>query len=377
MGIKGLTSLLKQNSNSIETTKLYTLSGKKVAIDASVFIYQSLIVNRYNNDYLRNDNNKIISHISGIFYKTINYLSLNITPIYIFDGKPPIEKFNTIHNRNIKAKKAKYLMDNSTDIKEKQNAIKELSVKTEWCQQFSALTSLINTDTSTKDLLNWLRDYERIVHPSIKYWLWIFPMISLLSICMAYLSIIPNSMVAIWFFVGLGCVGYYLKKTNKLVNEISKFENGIKEYAVLLDLLEKTNFKSNKLEEIKLSIKSENKTASIMTKKLYQIINLLNNRQNFIIGIAGNGFALWDLQYILKFEKWMTFHLKDIKNWFNAVHEIDAMIGMGTYTFNYSYKFPEINKYKEGIQSINLGHPLIQQNKCIRNGYGFQRDWRC
>ena len=45
MGIKSLTFLIKNKGspNCIETKKLYELSGKRVAIDASLFIYQSLI----------------------------------------------------------------------------------------------------------------------------------------------------------------------------------------------------------------------------------------------------------------------------------------------------------------------------------------------
>ena len=43
MGIRSLTSLIKQKSSeSIETTALYSLSGKKVAIDTSIFLYKSL-----------------------------------------------------------------------------------------------------------------------------------------------------------------------------------------------------------------------------------------------------------------------------------------------------------------------------------------------
>ena len=32
---------------------------------------------------------KIISHIQGLYYKTNQLLTFGITPIYIFDGKPP------------------------------------------------------------------------------------------------------------------------------------------------------------------------------------------------------------------------------------------------------------------------------------------------
>jgi len=119
MGIKGLTPLIKQHSESIQTTKLYQLSGKRVAVDASLFIYQSLMNFRNNGDYLRNKDGKITSHIVGIFYKTSNYLSLDITPIYIFDGKPPEEKNNVIKERKEKAKTATKLMKHSTSSEEK------------------------------------------------------------------------------------------------------------------------------------------------------------------------------------------------------------------------------------------------------------------
>ena len=68
---------------------------------------------RYNGKSLTNNNNKVTSHISGIFYKNVNLLSMNITPIYIFDGKPPIEKREVIKCRQEKAKMAKTELENS------------------------------------------------------------------------------------------------------------------------------------------------------------------------------------------------------------------------------------------------------------------------
>ena len=119
MGIRSLTSLIKQKSpNSIETTGLYTLSGKKVAIDTSIFLYKSLSNYRHNGEYLKNKYGKIVSHIVGIFYKTIQYLSLGIIPIYIFDGKPPIEKKDLLIERSKKAEENKILSETTTNPEE-------------------------------------------------------------------------------------------------------------------------------------------------------------------------------------------------------------------------------------------------------------------
>ena len=62
---------------------------------------------------------KNVSHITGIFYKTINYLAVNIEPIYIFDGKPPSAKDEVIKDRKEKAQKSKEQMLNAQTQEEK------------------------------------------------------------------------------------------------------------------------------------------------------------------------------------------------------------------------------------------------------------------
>ena len=64
--------------DAIETVNLHKITGKTVAIDASMFMYKMLINMRGKNEsYLKNENGKVISHIAGIFYKTSNYLAVN------------------------------------------------------------------------------------------------------------------------------------------------------------------------------------------------------------------------------------------------------------------------------------------------------------
>jgi flap endonuclease-1 len=129
MGIKSLTKLIKDKSpESIKTDQLHNLSGKKVAIDASLILYQCLLNVRNKGSSLKNDNDKVTSHINGIFYKVINYLSLNIEPIFIFDGKPPEEKDKIIKERQAKAKTAKDNIVNAKTIEEK-NKLEKKSIR--------------------------------------------------------------------------------------------------------------------------------------------------------------------------------------------------------------------------------------------------------
>jgi flap endonuclease-1 len=131
MGIKGLTQLIKQNSpDAIETINLHKLSGKRVAIDASLFMYKMLInVRRSDQSYFTSEEGKVVSHITGIFYKTTNYLAVNITPIYVFDGKPPENKCDVLKSRNEKVANAKAALENNELSQEQKNHLEKQTVR--------------------------------------------------------------------------------------------------------------------------------------------------------------------------------------------------------------------------------------------------------
>ena len=117
MGIKSLTQTIKKHSpEAINNDNLYKLSGKKVAVDASLIIYQQLLSNK--KAFFRNKDGKITNHITGIFYKIINYLSLDIELLFVFDGKPPENKDLCIQDRKEKSLKAKESIENATNEEE-------------------------------------------------------------------------------------------------------------------------------------------------------------------------------------------------------------------------------------------------------------------
>jgi len=79
---------------------LEDLSGKTIAIDAYNAIYQFLsIIRGIAGEPLKDRSGKITSHLSGLFYRTINLLEKGIKPVYVFDGKPPSLKEAEIKRR--------------------------------------------------------------------------------------------------------------------------------------------------------------------------------------------------------------------------------------------------------------------------------------
>ena len=83
-----------------EKTNLEFFASKVVAIDAYNAIYQFLaIIRGPDGSYLSDPNGRVTSHLSGLFYRNIRFLSIGIKPVYVFDGKPPSLKSVEIERR--------------------------------------------------------------------------------------------------------------------------------------------------------------------------------------------------------------------------------------------------------------------------------------
>jgi flap endonuclease-1 len=85
MGIRHLNRFLKDNASpSIKLCNLSELSGKKIAVDISIYMYRFA------------SNNTLIENIYLMLSVFRHY---NIIPIFIFDGKPPPEKHELLKKR--------------------------------------------------------------------------------------------------------------------------------------------------------------------------------------------------------------------------------------------------------------------------------------
>jgi flap endonuclease-1 len=97
-----------------EKTNLESFASKIVAIDAYNAIYQFLSIIRGPDGLPLTDySGKITSHITGLFYRNVNFLSLGIKPVYVFDGKPPSLKSAEIERRKKIKKEATIKYENA------------------------------------------------------------------------------------------------------------------------------------------------------------------------------------------------------------------------------------------------------------------------
>ncbi|KAM0789672.1 Flap endonuclease 1-A [Microbotryomycetes sp. NB124-2] len=109
MGIKGLTALIQEHApHAIKQHDIKSLFGRKVAVDASMSLYQFLIaVRQQDGQSLMNEQGETTSHLLGMFYRTIRMVENDLKPCFVFDGKAPELKQNILKKRFSRREEAK------------------------------------------------------------------------------------------------------------------------------------------------------------------------------------------------------------------------------------------------------------------------------
>jgi flap endonuclease-1 len=116
-----------------EKTKLESFSNKIIAIDAYNAIYQFLAsIRGPDGMQLTDSEGRITSHLSGLLYRNINFLSLGIKPVWVFDGKPPSLKTAEIERR-------RQIKKDATVKYEKAIAAGEMEEARKYAQQTTAM----------------------------------------------------------------------------------------------------------------------------------------------------------------------------------------------------------------------------------------------
>ena len=256
-------------------------------------------------------------------------------------------------------------------VKVRQEAIKELSEMAAWRQGFQTTAELIETQIEHKTILKWMLNYRAKIQPIFR---WLPAVISIGSILVfvAYgFGLISGGLILVWFFVGLIITLFYIGQINKLYQSATQMTETFASYSKLLLEIENKNFTSELLINQQNKIKANEQKASFIFNQLAKDLNSLDQRNNFLFALGGNGFLLWDLKYAFRIERWIEKNAKLATEWFEVIAFFDAFNSLGNYAFNYRHSiYPTLSESENILISADsIGHPLLKEEVRITNDF--------
>ncbi|SDE45494.1 MutS-related protein [Cellulophaga baltica] len=268
-----------------------------------------------------------------------------------------------------------FVANEITGINEKQEAIKELSQLPDWRQEFTAVASLVKTETAYQAIIDWIKEYKRFLPKSIKMLPLIFGGISALVVIGYFVIPLSFFILLAVFVVGLIISGFYVKAVNKLSNDTGRIQTTFHQYQKLILEIEKIEFKTKLLKEKRATILSESEKTSAILKEFSKILDALDQRNNMLFGIFANGFMLWDVYQSYKIEDWVSKHGEKIEGWFDTIAFFDAYNSLANFAYNHpTYTFPILSTTDVVLESVGAGHPLLNPEKSVLNDIHIARE---
>lgn len=169
-------------------------------------------------------------------------------------------------------------------------------------------------------------------------------------------------------FLQLGIVGGFLRKINRQHVNISRKHDLIRQFGKLLFKIEHQEFKADLLNELKSNLTKDKLSSEKEIEKLSNLLRLFDNRLNMIAGLVLNALFMWDIQCLIRMEKWKNKNKDRFTSWLEVLEEYDALASLGNYGYNNpDYIYPEVSETVHHYQFTENAHPLIPLNERIAN----------
>ena len=287
-----------------------------------------------------------------------------------------INRSVTIFGKNRLAEYFKNANGFSNYIIERQLAIKELSNEKGFRQQMQLV--FYDQKCEEKDryeLSEWLQSREDFLKGrSVNFLRILLPVITNTLIFLSLTGHVVYHFPVMMVILQLLIVSGYGRKTIKAQSVLSSRMNTLSKYAQFLLLIEKFNFRSPFLADLKRKLShAGTEPPSKVINQLSRLLNWMDTNLNILAAVLLNGLFLFNLQLLAAVDKWKKKYGDDVPAWFDTMAEIDAISSLANFACNnpdFIYPNPkEENKFH--LDAVDLGHPLISKEECVTNPISF------
>lgn len=258
------------------------------------------------------------------------------------------------------------------DIIRRQEAVKECMQNTQFTLHITKLLKLFEKHAKKKrkksldDFFTYMEEDEKGYPHVLRAIFILLPAGTLISLFLTMFFNVTYAYVLIFATLSLAITFLsFLHSSGKLVRVDDSAEM-MKDYACLLDALQKEAFSCEYLTGLKQQIKDADK--GIQT--LNQILSFVRLRSNGIMGIIFNAFVLMDFQCVTALITWKSRYGKHVRLWLNTIADLEAILSLAQIGLVKDVcVFPDVEEGRPHVAMQNVQHPLLMESSAIANSF--------
>jgi hypothetical protein len=159
----------------------------------------------------------------------------------------------------------------------------------------------------------------------------------------------------------------FQKRTNQIIREVDDAAPDLNLIAGVLGRLETERFASPRLTMLRAELDVEGWPPSRRLAKLNRLVEFVDSRRTMAMAIIGP-LLLWDLHLSYAIEDWRRVSGCAMRRWLSAAGEMEAIASIaGHYYEHPGDVFPEFVAGQPYFEAKGLGHPLLPDDRMVRN----------
>ena len=253
-------------------------------------------------------------------------------------------------------------------IKLRQEALQELSEYDDLRNAYAELDDEEGKHLAIDTFKSWALAETNLYNPFLGFFSLFLGLLTVGSLIGWLFSDLSPWMFIITLALDLVIVKVYSEKIGEITEGISSKEKNLMQLSLVLEVIERKEYKSDLMKAICEKLKTDGVTAS---ERIRQIAYLINSFENARSNMALQPFNIMlhvNLRNAMRIERWRKIAGQSIPDWVDVAADFEALFSLSVfYHENPDYIFPEFSEKGPQVNAVNLGHPLLKPSECVRN----------
>lgn len=257
-----------------------------------------------------------------------------------------------------------------TSIEKRQEMVREISEHTLFREQFRVAGLVHHGQSSDAEKIQaWSQSPAQYLHAGwVKTFIWGVPVINSLLLITSLAGWISFSWLGLSFGIFLVLSFGIIKRATYIQETYGKQLKSLNGYARLIALAKAEDWKSAGMQELMERFNLNGQSPIQALQQLSKELDRLDLRNNQFLYVLLEGSIFFQLQEIVRIERWKARYGQHINEWLETVGELDALCSLGTFAYNHpQYTYPELTEKPFCFLATQMGHPLMPASQCVKN----------
>lgn len=255
-------------------------------------------------------------------------------------------------------------------IEKRQEMVREISEHTLFREQFRVAGLVHHGQSSDAEKIQaWSQSPAQYLHAGwVKAFIWGVPVINSLLLITSLAGWISFSWLGLSFGIFLVLSFGIIKRATYIQETYGKQLKSLNGYARLIALAKAEDWKSAGMQELMERLNLNGQSPIQALQQLSKELDRLDLRNNQFLYVLLEGSIFFQLQEIVRIERWKARYGQHINEWLETVGKLDALCSLGTFAYNHpQYTYPELTEKPFCFLATQMGHPLMPVSQCVKN----------